>query len=425
MNRGMNSRLLPFVLALGCGAPQPLNPELSAPAWAPVAPRARWPEAAYSPQPALVETGFAEELIARCGLPDGALQYAALQLGRRLTRAAVAPNPSQVTEWLRDAGSPYVWPRAWTLLGKKTERSNTARRMVTWLASFDDGGERRCGATVLPGGADLELVSVVAVDALADLRPLAQRVRVASWVEVEADLLVPSAGNRLVVLGPRGIPKNVIISEHASTVRGRFNADHFGVWRIQLLASVAGGPRPVLEAFVFAGEEPEPSVHSRSAPGEDAYDVAGDPRILLAQMLGRARAEAGAAPLVRDERLDQLAQEHASRMQWLGRVVHDTGQGDAGVRLQAAGIRVISAGENVAHAGGARAAHRTLWASPSHRANLLSNQFNSLGVGVAVDPDGSLWICQLMARIDQQAESPGPGVVAPEPAGLQMRGRAD
>jgi uncharacterized protein YkwD len=52
-------------------------------------------------------------------------------------------------------------------------------------------------------------------------------------------------------------------------------------------------------------------------------------------------------------------------------------------------------GENVAHALTLERAHRVLWASPSHRGNLLDRRFRDLGVGVARDSDGSVWVCQL------------------------------
>jgi uncharacterized protein YkwD len=39
--------------------------------------------------------------------------------------------------------------------------------------------------------------------------------------------------------------------------------------------------------------------------------------------------------------------------------------------------------------------HRALWASPSHRLNLLDSRFTRWGLGVAKDTDGGLWVCEL------------------------------
>jgi uncharacterized protein YkwD len=78
-------------------------------------------------------------------------------------------------------------------------------------------------------------------------------------------------------------------------------------------------------------------------------------------------------------------------------LAHDTGSGDPKRRLETAGLDVLAAGENVAHAATSERAHRAVWSSPSHRANLLHARFDAIGIGVAVGPDGSVWTCQLFA----------------------------
>ncbi len=79
------------------------------------------------------------------------------------------------------------------------------------------------------------------------------------------------------------------------------------------------------------------------------------------------------------------------------KTAHDAGDGDLNQRLEQQGLQ-LEAGENVAHAGNAALAERALWASPSHRENLLFARFDSVGIGVAHDPDGTLWVCQVFAR---------------------------
>ena len=80
---------------------------------------------------------------------------------------------------------------------------------------------------------------------------------------------------------------------------------------------------------------------------------------------------------------------------------HDLGDGDPTVRLQNAGLTAAEAGENVAHAQTVQLAHRSLYASPSHRQNLLRADFDTIGLAVIDDPDGSyagVWVVQLFAR---------------------------
>jgi uncharacterized protein YkwD len=79
-------------------------------------------------------------------------------------------------------------------------------------------------------------------------------------------------------------------------------------------------------------------------------------------------------------------------------VGHDVGDGDPAQRLQDASIPAREAGENVAHAATVRLAHRALWSSPSHRANLLRGDFTRAGFGVAEDADGSVWVSEIFAR---------------------------
>jgi uncharacterized protein YkwD len=80
------------------------------------------------------------------------------------------------------------------------------------------------------------------------------------------------------------------------------------------------------------------------------------------------------------------------------RVAHDLGNGDPEARVAASGLELLAVGENVAHAKSVARAHRALWSSPSHRANILSPYFDAIGIGVAEDADGSVWICELFGR---------------------------
>jgi uncharacterized protein YkwD len=80
-------------------------------------------------------------------------------------------------------------------------------------------------------------------------------------------------------------------------------------------------------------------------------------------------------------------------------VGHDVGDGDPSVRVRDAGLVAKEVGENVAHAATVTLAHRALYASPSHRANLLKSSFSTLGVAVLADPDGSVWVAELFGSL--------------------------
>ena len=351
-----------------------------------------------SPQPAIGPTGDSDErtLSDACGDADVALIAVATQLVEQQSAVSGELDVDTISYSLRAAGAPYVWPRAWLFSGSEGEIETAKARMQRWLGSFSDGGVRRCGVRLRHEGGSRISVAAVAVDVLAELEPLPTRARIGQWLEVRATLRVPAAEAKWVVLGPRGAPYPVPTSFDAGHVRARFNADFAGAWLVQLLGSVDGGPRPLLEALVFAGTEPPRTAATNRAPGEDAQDASGDPRSALYAMVNAARASEHLPRLARDARLEAFAQTHAEGMLRAHKTAHDTGDGDLNQRLERAGLE-LSAGENVAHAGSAVHAQRALWASPSHRGNLLFRDYDVVGIGVAPDPDGTLWVCQVFA----------------------------
>jgi len=335
------------------------------------------------------------ELAAACGASDAALVHVATRLGGR-QGGADGVDADALGYELRAAGSPYVWPRAWRFDGAEGQLEDAKARMQRWLAGFGDGGSRRCGVALLRRPGARITAFAIAVDVLADLEAVPTRVRIGQWVDVRATLHVPADAAKLVILGPRGAPHAVPTTLDHDHLQARFNADHEGAWLVQVLAAVDGGPRPLLEALVFAGVEPPTELVVPKAPGEDDARAVKDPRAALYGMVNAARASERDAPLERDARLEELAQAHAEAMRRARKTAHDAGDGDLNQRLASAGLE-LRAGENVAHAATAALSQRALWASPSHRENLLFPDFDVIGIGVAPDSDGTLWVCELFA----------------------------
>jgi uncharacterized protein YkwD len=78
-------------------------------------------------------------------------------------------------------------------------------------------------------------------------------------------------------------------------------------------------------------------------------------------------------------------------------VGHDVGSGDPAARIAASGVAARLAGENVASAATPEGAHRAIWASPSHRGNLLERGYERAGVAGVRDSSGRVWVTQLFA----------------------------
>jgi uncharacterized protein YkwD len=362
-----------------------------------------FPELTQSP---LGVEGMQPELapfVAKCALGDAALARVAERFARRQSEGSAPLDVSEISFALRAEGSPYVWPRAWTLEGGDLTSEAALSRMQSWLGSFDDGGERRCGVALVEAH-ERNVLAAVAIDALADLTPLPVRVRAGTWVDVSAQLLVPTTDAKVIVLGPKAAPYAVPTAFDGQHARARFNADRPGTFLVQLVASVSGGPRPVLEATVYADVPPPTSFFADAAPGEPSEPLraANDPESALLAMVNRARDSEQSPQLVRDASLDGVATRHAEAMRKQKRIAHDAGDGDPRARVEAAGIDALAAGENVAHALDVTGAHRALWASPSHRENLLQPRFDRIGIGIVPDPDGSIWVCEVFADFPDQ-----------------------
>ncbi|MEY2934572.1 MAG: hypothetical protein RL033_5321 [Pseudomonadota bacterium] len=324
---------------------------------------------------------------------------------------------------LRAEGSPYVWPRLWTVRAPALDSPSVAAGVTEWLAEMPASGQRRCGVGRAQQADGSAVLSVLAVDALAELDPLPTRVRLGQWLRLRARLLVPVSNAETVLLGPRGVPRVIPSELRPGEVRSVFTLDQPGMWRIQLLLATDSGPRPALEAWAFVEREPNPSDAMTEAPGESlSGNEAADPSDLLWAMLNAARRSEQRLPLRRDERLDQLARAHAEAMSQRHLTAHDAGDGLPSERLRRAGIAASLVGENVAYASNVRRAHRALWDSPAHRGTSLDARFEAVGLGVVVErvspaaetpttsaqarsssarpseTAGSVWVCELFAN---------------------------
>jgi uncharacterized protein YkwD len=349
-----------------------------------------WQTATRSPQRLETEAGDRSPCLAS----DRALKSVAERIAAREAARRRPLDTGEITFALRSEGAPYVWPRAWTLEGSfdaDVERAKVAE----WLATLDDHGERRCGIATLVTTGGRRTLSAVAVSVLADLEPLPTRVTIGTWLDVRATLLVPATAAEVVVLGPRGRPHAVLASLTGTRVRARFRADREGAWLVQVLATTADGPRVTAEALVAAGEEPPESYDFGDAPGETLANASPTPEGRVLAMVNGARRVEGVAPVSRDAALDRLATAQAQALRRHKTLSHEAS--GAGLAERVSSLDLHSAGENVAHATDLARAHRSLWRSPSHRENLLHPAFELVGVGVAPDDDGSVWLCQIFA----------------------------
>jgi hypothetical protein len=327
-----------------------------------------------------------------CGAPDGALSRVAAQLAAGA--ADRGADVDHVVGLLRASGEPHVRPRVVRTVGKPHVDVEAVRGRLAELRRETT----RCGVAFATTSTGEEVMAAVALEALADLEALPMRARTGEWLTLAASLRTPARSAKVVLLGPRGQPRTVPTAvEPSGRVHARFALDRPGAFVVQLVGELEGGPQPLLEARVFADVEPDDdAAKATPAPGEDA-GVDEDDAERLGQMVAALRRSESLAPLRRDRELDELAREHAAKMRDRGLIAHDLGDGDVVTRLEAAGITASVVGENVARARSVALAHRALHESPSHRLNLLHARYTHVGIGVAKDPAGVVYACQIFA----------------------------
>jgi uncharacterized protein YkwD len=358
-------------------------------------PPSGWAEHTRAPWPAPPWSGPLASLA--CGAPDAALTSVARRLAEVRARGGELPEPDVVVAWLRASGEPHPRPRVVAAVGRDVAADPSVRARIDALRA----PLGRCGVASAKANATSgeEAVVAVAVEALADLAPLPVRARTGEWLSLEASLHVPAVDAKLLVNGPHGAPRTVPTSfdRVSGAVRARFAVDRPGAFTAQLIADTDQGPRPVLEARIFADVEPPESDTPPAAPGEDVF-ASGDDAAQLARMIEALRTREPLPALVRDSRLDAIARAHAERMRAAGAVAHDIGDGDQRQRFAEAGLDALRVGENVARADTPAHVHRALYASPSHRLELLRPDSTHVGDGAARAADGSLYACEVFAR---------------------------
>ena len=118
----------------------------------------------------------------------------------------------------------------------------------------------------------------------------------------------------------------------------------------------------------------------------------------LEETKGRAR------PLQWDARLASVAQAHSEEMARNGSFSHMGLDGSTpAMRVSLARVPWRSTGENIAMTGNVVEAETAFMNEPkferNHRANILSPNYNRVGVGIARGADGSLYVTQEFAEL--------------------------
>lgn len=153
-------------------------------------------------------------------------------------------------------------------------------------------------------------------------------------------------------------------------------------WALIIAAGSLHMHPAVLPAQPAADTAPKSSWQQVSPADNSSIDTDAEQQLL--EMANTERVRAGLTPLKMDIGLVRAARAHAAAMAAQEQISHQfPGEPSLTQRIIAvSNLHLDREGENVAVATTADDAHRALMASPPHRDNLLSPNFNVAGIGV-------------------------------------------
>ena len=119
----------------------------------------------------------------------------------------------------------------------------------------------------------------------------------------------------------------------------------------------------------------------------------------LLNLLNEDRARNGLPPLALDPELSQLAKLKSRDMNSNHYVSHESPTfGNAVQMLDTFHYDYNSVGENIAHHATVEKAEAAFMSSDGHRRNILGSQWDKVGIGIAYDENGNVYVTQLFAR---------------------------
>lgn len=148
---------------------------------------------------------------------------------------------------------------------------------------------------------------------------------------------------------------------------------------------------------------PRPTARPSAAPSTSTGDyttlsVTAQEQKLL-DLLNQDRRANGLPALALDAELSRIARIKSADMRDQGYFAHESPTyGNAASMLAAFGYAFRGVGENLAHHASVEKAEAAFLSSPGHRTNLMGSQWIKVGIGVAVDRNGFVYVTQLFVR---------------------------
>ena len=119
----------------------------------------------------------------------------------------------------------------------------------------------------------------------------------------------------------------------------------------------------------------------------------------MIKLVNFERTSRGFNALTYDPKLMEVGRKHSADMFKRGYFSHYSPEGKSVAdRAEKGGINYLVIGENLAYAPNLDLAHNGLMNSPGHRANILSADFNKIGIGILDGGVYGLMITQVFSN---------------------------
>lgn len=241
-----------------------------------------------------------------------------------------------------------------------------------------------------------EVASVVVVLLPSHVRtsPIARSIPAGGNLKFDFELEEGARDPLVYVTGPDGETSTV---EAQAAVADWFRVQtscgrQTGKMHVQLRATTATGTPETLALFpVWCGRAPPDKLTIADSPN----DVPNDPREgeqQLFELLNLERKKGGRPPLVWDERIVQIAREHAAKLRSAGTAPESQHLDDNVRRVFGEEVRVF---HNTAHAYGIEETHRGFMDQPMTRLISLSREATHVGIGLVWGDEVSIGVREI------------------------------
>ena len=156
-------------------------------------------------------------------------------------------------------------------------------------------------------------------------------------------------------------------------------------------------------AVTCSAPTPQPSVpdepHPSASTGDYTTISATVQEQKMLNLLNQDRARNGLSALPLDSELSAIARAKSQEMMEKGYFSHESPTwGKAASMLTAFGYAYNGVGENIAHHATVEKAEAAFLSSSAHRTIMMGSQWKKVGIGIAMDKNGYVYVTELFVR---------------------------